>query len=392
VARPASAWEATQVTLQTTVFAYQKTSVTPDGSSDSESVSLTSFGLFGSGVGAGVGYTWDNVGFGVRTNVQNVSEGSESATALSLFPRLEYQANPGKSGAFVAALVGVTHLSLGDTSTTSFGFGGSLGAHGFIDPAVSIDPELTVIGSTGSESFSGGGSDASATQTGVQMLFTLGLSGWINSKHSSRFAPPPPEPVNAPPSAAPSGDEDEADKPLYASIHLPGHRELYLQASKDPARSSLIVRLSESRTEAALAACDDISVLASSGPLRMRVRRHGDHFVAGRLPLQAAELLASSPDAAISVCSVQWTLGQESREAIQAFLNDRRDLLDKTGDSDVPAGAPPGAPAPPAGPPSEPAPASAPSAAAPPANAPPTGTFAPTPAPTPNAPNAPPKK
>jgi len=236
VARPASAWEATQVTLQTTVFSYQKTSVTLDGSNNSESVSLTSFGLFGSGVGAGVGYTWDNVGFGVRTNVQNVSEGSESATALSLFPRLEYQANPGKSGAFVAGLIGVTHISLGDTSTTAFGFGGSLGAHGFIDPAVSIDPELTVLGATGSESFSGGGSDASASQTGVQVLFTLGLSGWINSKHSSRFAPPPPETANASPSAALSGDEDEGDKPLYASIHLPGYRELYLQVSKDPAQ------------------------------------------------------------------------------------------------------------------------------------------------------------
>ncbi len=63
-ARSASAWEATQVTLRASVFSYQKATVTLDGSNNSESASLTSFGLFGSGVGAGLatfGTTWASV-------------------------------------------------------------------------------------------------------------------------------------------------------------------------------------------------------------------------------------------------------------------------------------------------------------------------------------------
>ena len=386
-ARQAAAWEATQVTLQATALSYQKITVTLDGAnggaSASASSSLTSYGLFGSGVGAGVGYAWNNVLFGVRANYQSASAGAGSASTLSLFPRLEYQTNPGETGAFIAGLLGIIHDSSGDsTSGTAYGFGGAVGVHGFIDPAVSLDPELTVVGLTGSHS----AGSQTLSESGVQVLLTFGLSGWIRGRHTpSQFPSPPPE-TGEPPqaAAAPAGEEEEDTKPLYTSVHLPGHRQLYLQVSKDPARTSLIVRLSESRAETALASCDDISVFAGTGPLKMRVRSHGDHFVAGRLPLRAAELLASS-DATISVCTVQWTLGQESREAIQTFLNDRRDLLDKTGDSDAPGeteAAPP-LPAPGAAP-SDVAPVPPPPAAA----IPPTGSFAPAPAPTPAPPPA----
>ncbi|MEP7052813.1 MAG: hypothetical protein ABJB12_20765 [Pseudomonadota bacterium] len=390
--RQARAWEATQVTLQATALSYEKFTFKPDGGGTaSSSTSVTDFGLFGSGMGAGVGYAWDNVGLGVRASIQNISVESRSVTTLSLFPRLEYQANPGATGAFVAALLGVTHSSADNSSSTLYGFGGALGVHGFVDPAVSIDPELTVMGLTGSQSVSGTGFlDQGASQSGVQVLLTLGLSGWITGRHAPPRRPPPvEETAPATPRAVTPDDEDEAEKPVYTSIHLPGHRQLYLQVSKNPARTSLIVRLAEPRTEAALAACDDISVLTSTGPLRLRVRVHGDHFVAGRLPLRAAELLAAS-DAVILVCGAQWQLGQESRELIQAFLNNRSELLENNGDEDVPVPAPPtpGAPQPAA--PNQPA--TAPSAAVPPAAAPPAaaapraptapkGTFAPVPPP-----------
>ena len=80
---------ATQVTLQATAVSYQKTSRTLDGGSASSSSSLTGFGLFGSGLGAGVGYEWDHVGFGTRANIQSMSDGDNSANLISFFPRIE---------------------------------------------------------------------------------------------------------------------------------------------------------------------------------------------------------------------------------------------------------------------------------------------------------------
>jgi hypothetical protein len=384
-ARRASAWEATQVTLQATVLSYQKTTVTFDGNgaSSSSSASVTSFGLFGSGVGAGVGYQWDHVGLGVRANIQSASSGNQDATVVSFFPRLEYQVTPGESAPFIAGLVGLNHTSIGDRSSTTYGFGGSLGVHGFLDPAVSIDPELTVVGFTGSQT--AGGAD-NYSQSGVQVLLTLGLSGWITgARKPAAAAPPVRETVPAPQPAAAPPAQNEGSQPLYTSIHLPGHRQLYLQVAEDPASTSLIVRLAEPRTEVSLVGCDEITVPSSSGPLRMRVLSRGDHFVAGRLPLRAAELLASTSDASLSVCGVQWSLGQESREVIQAFLSDRADLVGSAASHDADE------PVQPSAPPAVPAPA--PGALPPtPSTLPAQPTPAPTPPSAPTPPPAPKKK
>jgi hypothetical protein len=220
-------------------------------------------------------------------------------------------------------------------SGTDYLLGGALGMHGFLVPAVSIDPELTVLGGFGSATASVAGlADQSGSQSEVRVLFTLGLSAWLTSEHPAPVERTDPEsmPVSAPQPAAPS--EDDEAKPLFTSIHLPGHRRLYLQVSENPARTSLIVRLTEGHTESALAACDDISVVDRSGTFTLRVRNHGEHFVTGHVPLHAVELLASS-DATISACGSQWSLGVESREQLQTFLADRRELVGKTGESEA---------------------------------------------------------
>ncbi|HEY1534725.1 MAG TPA: hypothetical protein VGF76_11920, partial [Polyangiaceae bacterium] len=334
--------------------------MTPDAQPDSfegtttppaVTTSTTSYGFADLGPGIGVGYAWNNVLLGVRAQLLSSSSGANNATNISLLPRLEYDFEPGQTGAFLAGILGVEHdsssnpgisfngMSTGnsDVSGTDYLFGGAFGVHAFLDPAVSLDPELTVLGASGSTTLSSAGvPDEKASQSGVRVMFTLGLSAWLASKQPAPAADPEGSEAAPAPARAPASDpaEDEP-KPLFTNIHLPGHRRLYLQLSQDAAHTSLIIRLTESRTESALAACDDISVFDRSGPFKMRVRRHGDHFVMGQLPLHAVELLANS-DAAISVCGAQWLLGAESREQLQTFLSDRRELRDNTAGSDAP--------------------------------------------------------
>ncbi|MES1173544.1 MAG: hypothetical protein ABUL62_04375, partial [Myxococcales bacterium] len=206
----------------------------------------------------------------------------------------------------------------------------------------------------------------------VRVLFSLGLSGWIDTAGAP--TPPPPESVGteapATPAAAPGAGVEPEAKPLSADIHLPSHRRLYLQVSKDPARDSVLVRLTEPRDSFALSKCEEIAIFDNGTPIKFFVRSHGEHYVTGRLSIRALEVLANSADSAISVCADQWQLGQPSREGVQGFLTARHDLLVQTGDADAPVAPAPSPPAEaPATPPSDPS--AAPAA--------PTGAFPPSP-------------
>ena len=212
----------------------------------------------------------------------------------------------------------------------------------------------------------------------VRVLFSLGLSGWIDTAGAPTPHPPHYEGVEAPSAAvaAPLASDEPEAKPISADIHLPNHRRLYLQVSKDPARDSVLVRLTEPRASFALAQCEEIAIIESAGPIKLAVRSHGEHYVTGRLSIHGLEVLATNADSTISVCADQWQLGQESREAVQGFLNARRALLVQTGDSDAPAA---------------PATAATPAPDAPPADpvgapATPTGAFPATPDSAPTAP------
>jgi hypothetical protein len=97
------------------------------------------------------------------------------------------------------------------------------------------------------------------------------------------------------------------------------------------------------------------------------------------LSVRALEVLANTADSAISVCADQWQLSPHAREAVQAFLSARRDLLAKIGDTEAPAAPaaePNGASDAPAVPPADPG--AAPAA--------PTGTFPASPEAAPAAP------
>ena len=397
VQEPQTGREALVLTLQGSLVDYQKQTVKadkPSGSSvdpEEQKTSNTSYGPLGAGLGFGIGYTWDQVLLGVRAELTNsdtsLPGGSDvSLTQVSFLPRLEYMFSTDTARPFVAGIVGIQHTSASNTfdgsgsskledSSTRFAIGGAFGLHAFANRSVSIDPELTALYSSGSgtlKSSSSQNPDRSQDYSisNVRVLFSLSLSGWIDTGGAPTPLPPAseheaPAAASAPPIAS---DEQEA-KPVSADIRLPKHRKLYLQVSKDPQRPSALMRLTESRSESALLQCDDVAIFESGGPLKLAVRSHGPHYLTGRIPLHALEVLASNADATISVCAEQWQLGQESREAVQSFLNARRELLEENGDSEAPA-----APAPAPAPAPEPAPAPAPDATTTPAP-PATGSF-----------------
>lgn len=220
--------EALQLTLQGSLVDYVKQTVKPDkpeGSTidpDELKTSSTSFGVLGPALGVGVGYAWDQVLFGVRANLANVDTSSPggrdtSGTQISLLPRLEYMFNTDQTRPFIAGLVGIEHLSsttpsaivvqngqlstIGKTedSATAFAIGAAFGVHAFLNHSVSLDPEFTLLYASGSGTVKDATEGVTDPQSqgyslsAVRVLFSLGLSGWIDTAGAP--TPPPPESV-----------------------------------------------------------------------------------------------------------------------------------------------------------------------------------------------------
>jgi len=410
---------ALQLSLQGSLLNYQRVTTKVDTQVNGEDApeqkqSTTSYGFLGSGFGAGIGYAWDKVLLGVRSEittstttrpgVEDAPEAETSSTTVRLLPRLEVMFDRGTTRPYLAGTLGILH-SAGSSSTpiprsstsfdtatsesslTDFVLGAAFGLHHFLTRSVSLDPELGVYYASGSgtskTSNSGSSLPTSTSQldfsdSRVQVVLSLGLSAWIDSAPPPSAPPPGPAATPMPLAAAPAAPAAPASKIVSTDIHLPRYRRLYLQLAKDPARPFMLVRLTESRKEFALRDCNEIAVYENGEPVKGLVRTHGEHYLTGRLPIHAAELLATT-NAPLSVCNEQWELGQESRESIAVFLKERRSLL---GDDEDEPSAPPPAPAP------EPIdPASAPSGAVP--SSPGAAPGAPAAAPTTRAPIAP---
>ena len=230
-APPSGAHESLQLSLQGSLLDYQKQTATaemPAGSSANpaeQKSSSTSFGLLGSGFGVGIGYAWGPVLLGARaqfasTKVSPAGGGEEQASTIALVPRLEYQFDQGWARSFIAALFAVQHSSSSrgsantnagfqqiENSSTRFGMGAAFGIHAFLNQAVSLDPELSVLYAEGSGTAKGsGGSSTPVSQdyslSNIRVLLTLGLSGWIDTGGAP--TPPPPRPQAAEPAASPA--------------------------------------------------------------------------------------------------------------------------------------------------------------------------------------------
>jgi hypothetical protein len=391
--------EALQLTLQGSLADYQKQSITPDAPAGSsvqpaeQSTSTTGFGILGSGLGVGIGYAWDRLLFGARVDLTTVklnAPGIETtATRISLLPRFEYMFTLDAARPFLAGIVGVEHSStstpvaLGgniqslDDASTSFAIGGAFGVHSFLSRSVSLDPEFTVMYAAGSGSLQGAGPSSSVDYSvhSVRVLFSLGLSGWIDTAGAPPALPPRAEDADAAPdravaapshsaaAAAPPANEPEL-KEVSADIQLPNARGLTLRLSQDPASPSVLVRLTESRYKFALSHCDSVLIPDQGAPIPLVIGTHGEHYLTGRLPVHGLEVLAGNADVNLTVCDAQWQLDQPAREAVQGFLNARRALLPHDSPAGTPAPEAPPAP-PPAASNAAPPPPVAPSAAFP---------------------------
>ncbi len=366
--------DAAHLSLDGSLLGYQKLTFTPDPATDSnplsgtdgqvapaaQTASSTTFGLLGTGFGVGLGYGLTNdVLLGVQLELTSTqassAAGSSTNTTLQFLPRLEYVFEGADARPYLAAIIGVGHSSValpggaGSASGTQYLFGGSFGVHAFLSDTLSIDPALTFLGESGSETDTAtalslvDGSVASTSQqgstSGYAIVFSIGLSAWLGGA-GPQAAPVGPDAKGAPDaeSAAPVAAAPAAPPPdpdaLTASISLPNHRELFVQVASDPSLPSVVAQVYVPEEDAALADCKKLRVMDGDTPLKLHITGRGDkpfgtrtrHFVVGVLPVHALTLLAR-PGSALTVCDDQWPLTPKARHKLHAFLAQRLELV-----------------------------------------------------------------
>jgi Outer membrane protein beta-barrel domain len=391
--------------LDGSLLSYQKQKFTPTDAPGvlTTSSSSTTYGLLGSGFGIGLGYgLTDSLLVGTQLQLASTKESSSGDTTLTqvqFLPRLEYLFEGSDARPYVAAILGVGHQSTsipipgGDPVTLSgsqFLFGGSFGVHAFLSDTLSIDPALTFLGASGSQTTTepgiafDGAFTPSATEhdsvSGYQIVLSIGLSGWLGGAP----AEVPPSPPNAEPEPLAPTAPVPAEKPvLSAFVGFPDHRELRLQVAGDPNLPAVVVDVLVRDDDRALSNCQKIQVMDGAAPLTLYLTGRGDkvhnkhvrHFVTGVLPVHALTVLAR-PGSALSVCDDSWPLTPEARHQLHEFLARRFQLTTPPNEPLEPESPPDAPPAPAAATPDSTTPAS--NAPAPPPVTPP-----PAPAPTP---------
>lgn len=230
-----------QLSLDSALVSYTRLSAKdPNGTSSTQS--QTELGLFGSPLGAGVSYVLnEHVSLGLRATFRRTSfqppDGAtcceSTLTQFQALPRVQVLLDGDRVRPFLAGMVGVGRIvqhrsalaGAPDTeiAQTHFLFGGSAGVHAFIARNWSIDPMLSALGNSGSVSAARSDSSNKVENdlSGLQIMLSIGLSGWIGAgaqPYRPGFAPPaddddaedsaPPTapltaPLTAPPGAPP---------------------------------------------------------------------------------------------------------------------------------------------------------------------------------------------
>ena len=385
----------TTVTVPAPLSGISNPAVTTDSSN-------TTIGVLDSGAAVTVGYgASHNVLLGLRTQL--------ASNEVSFLPRLEILFEGDRARPFLAGMVGIaSHSSTvngdmgakNEVSSTNYLAGGSLGVHAFVSDTLSIDPMLTFEGFSGSGTSKHTASTSSLSNdmdtsadistSGINVLFTIGLSAWLGGRPSAS-APVGTRAgvaVDAAGSAGGAGDADDNDEgaddspagvtagpvdPNWVEIKLPKQRRLYVQKTQHPERTSVTIRFAEPGEQWALVGCAAISVPDGSQPQELRetgrVENGAQHSVSGKLPLRALTLLATTA-AHIRVCNRQWSVSDESRHQIQEYLDGRSNPPTSTQaqpapSAPVPSAATPSAPQPAPAAPNSPAAPAAPVAPAP---------------------------
>jgi hypothetical protein len=410
----------THFSLEGSVLGYQRLKLSPTQAGNSSDVvdpngpalpppatsSSTTLGLLGSGFGVGFDYgILDNLLVGAQLQLTSTKEnqaGSDTTgTQVQFLPHLEYLFDGTDVRPYVAAILGAGYDSTkipvagfepATVSGTEFLFGASFGLHAFLSDRLSVDPAVTFLGASGSQtsttpviSVDGtSSSDVSRHDSvgGYQILLSVGLSAWLGGAPARAPLVPP----NAEPAAsAPAAPEKT---PLAGFIGFSDHRELRLQLPGDPNLPSVIVDVLVRDDDRALSNCQKIQVMDGATPLTLYLTGRGDkphnkhvrHFISGVLPVHALTVLAR-PGSALTVCDDSWPLTPEARHLLHVFLARRLQLTTPPNEPLEPE-PPADAPNAPVAPLAPPAPETAtPNSATPPPNVP-----APAPAPAPATP------
>jgi hypothetical protein len=171
----------------------------------------THVSLLGSGFGLGLGFVADNAVIGARVAFDQLKDDEgDSATAVSIAPRVEVSFDDGAAAPYVVGTLGYRSIDGDGLEASDVMYGAGVGLNIFPESNVSLDPELLVVGLSGST----GSNDAKSTGWGVLLGFTL--SAWLGGEALPATAATPGHAVAA--ASRPTPKEYE-----IASYDRPGH-------------------------------------------------------------------------------------------------------------------------------------------------------------------------
>ncbi len=171
----------------------------------------TRVSLLGSGFGLGLGFVADNAVIGARVAFDNVKDDEgNSATAVSIAPRVEISFDDGAAAPYVVGTLGYRSIDSDGFEASDVMYGAGFGLNIFPESNVSLDPELLVVGLSGST----GSNDAKSTGWGVLLGFTL--SAWLGGE-------PVPASAATPSPAVAAGSRPTPQEYEVASYDRPGH-------------------------------------------------------------------------------------------------------------------------------------------------------------------------
>lgn len=186
-----------QLSLNANLLSYDSHGVSSAGSDIT--ATDTTFGPTASGLGFELGFgLTESWLVGIQLLGSSATSGTDSpgatdlkASSYSLLPRVEYVLAPGSPVApYLGATLGLRGSSVSGApgakaSTSDFALGGVAGLRVFALPGFSIDPSVTLLGSTGKERLDGQSFD----RGGFTFLLGVALSGWLDSGGSPPEAP-----------------------------------------------------------------------------------------------------------------------------------------------------------------------------------------------------------
>ena len=286
---------ALQLSFGVNLLSYERVQTSLDGKS--ATATSTELGPEGAGFSLGIGIrptqSW-LVGLNLQASRAEISDGREGTpdakrSAYAIMPRLEYWFPADDT---LAPYAGVTIGLRGSSasagpgtkvSTSDFAFGGLAGVRVFAAPGLSIDPNIALLGLSGSADAGG----ATLDRSGFAFVLGVSLSGWLTTGDSPAAVasvtprapvatpltgPAPSKPVAPPVEAAPevppplavTGDDDGT---MRSEIWLSDGRRLRVTGRPSHEASSVLVMLLEGTASSALPrACTALNVVIDGRP------------------------------------------------------------------------------------------------------------------------------